>query len=235
MHRCQLHLLVILVCCAGTIVSTGCTDRNRVRKPDFWPFSRHTSDKVPGIPSPAERIAVLRKLGQKAAWAKPAEQEKISSELAASFQVEADPLIRVEIVRAISGYPTAAAASVLDAAVHDSDSDVRLAACEAWGERGGPEAVAKLSEALASDVDTDVRLMAAQALGNTGDAGAVAALGQALEDRDPAMQYLAVRSLRQVTGEDFGNDVNQWRQYAKGEMPTPSAPVSVADRIRRLF
>ncbi|MFH1267133.1 MAG: HEAT repeat domain-containing protein [Planctomycetota bacterium] len=236
MHRYQSHLLVILTCCIGTIVSSGCAGAKPMRKPEFWPFNRQTSDTVPGIRPPAERVAVLRKMGKKAAWAKPEEQERISGELASAFRGEPDPLVRAEIVRAISRYPTVAAASVLEVAVDDSDADVRLIACEAWGRRGGPEAVAKLSEALASDVDPDVRLMAARGLGKAGESGAVAPLGEALEDRDPAMQYVAVESLREVTGEDFDNDVNQWRQYVKGEEPTPSQPpVSIAERFRRLF
>jgi hypothetical protein len=35
--------------------------------------------------------------------------------------------------------------------------------------------------------------------------------------------------------EDFGNDVNQWRQYVKGETPKPARPVSIADRFRHMF
>jgi HEAT repeat protein len=174
-------------------------------------------------------------MGRKAAWAKPDEQERISGELAAAFPVEADPLIRLEIVRALDGYPTAAAASTLDAALGDSDGDVRIAACKVWGERGGPEAVAKLQGVLASDLDQDVRLAAARALGETGDPAAVSALGDALADADPAMQYRAVQSLRSVTGEDFGNDVNRWRQYVRGESPAPENPTPIVQRFRRLF
>lgn len=231
-HR---NLLAMVVFYLGAIGCAGCADLEQIGRPQFWPFNWQTSDVIPGVTPPAERIALLRKMGAKASWAEPAEQERMSGELAAAFQVEADPLIRIEIVRALSGYPTTAAASVLDAAVDDSDPDVRLAACQAWGKRGGAEAAAKLSEVLSSDMDTDVRLTALQALGEAGDAGAVAALGEALEDRDPATQYQAMQSLRKVTGEDFGNDVGLWRQYVKGEVPDPSSPVSVAERVRRRF
>ena len=228
-------LLIVLIFGIGMTGSAGCTDLKPSRKLGFWPFNQETTDTVPGIPPPAERIAVLRKMGKKASWAKPDEQERISGELAAAFRVEADPLIRMEIVHALSGYPTAASASVLHAALSDSDADVRVAACEAWGKRGGAEAAATLSGVLSSDVDVDVRLTAARALGETGDPGAVAALGEALEDRNPAMQYRAVSSLRKISGEDFGNDVNRWRQYAKGEMPAPAEPISVVERMRRMF
>jgi HEAT repeat protein len=201
-----------------------------------WPFNRNRSDTVPGIPSPAERIATLRKMRQQAAWAKPDEQASTSGELAAAFQAESDPLVRIEILRAIAAYPPSeASTAVLQASLEDPEPDVRVAACIAWGERGGPEAVAKLSDALANDANADVRLTAAKALGKTGDRGAVAALGKALEERNPAMQYQAVASLREVTGENLGNDVDQWRQYVKGEPPTPSKPISIAERIRHVF
>jgi len=227
--------LLWMVVYLGAIGCAGCADLTPVKGPDWWPFPWETPDVVPGVTPPAERIALLRKMGEKAAWAKPAEQERISGELAAAFQVEADPLIRIEIVRAVSGYPTTAAKSVLDAAIKDSDADVRLVACRAWGRRGGAEAVAKLSEVLSSDMDTDVRLTALKALGETGDARAVAALGEALEERDPATQYQAMQSLRKVTNEDFGNDVGRWRQYVKGEVPDPAKPVSIAEQFRRWF
>lgn len=231
----------------------GCAELDLAPSGPIFPWEKAKTDVVPGLASPADRIAVVRKLRQKAAWAKPAEQERISGELAAAFADEADPLIRAEIVRAAGGYRTATAASVLRTAVNDSDSDVRVGACEGWGKRGGPEAVEILSSTLASDVDSDVRLAAARALGQTGDhtpkpleyggfvwglgadPRAVAALGKILDDRDPAMQYVAVQSLRNVTGKDFDGDVDRWRQYVRGETPGPKKPVSIAERIRGMF
>jgi hypothetical protein len=52
-----------------------------------------------------------------------------------------------------------------------------------------------------------------------------------LDDPDPAMQYRAVMSLRQVTGQNFGNDVARWKAYVKGEPPPASKPVSIANRL----
>ena len=223
--------LIVLTLCICTLLA-GCASHPTR---GIWPFNRDFTDTVPGIPSPSERIAVLRKMGKKAGWAKPDERERISAELAAAFPAETDPLIRMEIVRAAAGYQTASAASVLESALADSDADVRIVTCEAWGERGGAESVAKLSEVLARDVDVDVRLTAARALGETGDATAAIALGDALEDGDPAMQYLAVKSLRKVTGEKFDNDVNQWLQYVRTQYPTQREPVSVVERIDQTY
>jgi HEAT repeat protein len=151
----------------------------------------------------------------------------------ASIKTEKDPLIRVEIIRALGRYPGPDADAVLKAALSDADTHVRVAGCEAWGKRGDSQAVKLLAEALRGDVDADVRLAAARALGETKNREAVASLGEALNDSDPAMQYRAVLSLRQVTGKNLGNDVNRWQQYVKGDLPESSP--SLTERMRRMF
>ena len=113
--------------------------------------------------------------------------------------------------------------------------DVEIAACEAWGHRAGPEAVDVLSQALAGDPDIDIRLAAARALGKTGDGAAMAALAGALEDRDPALQYRAIRSLASVTDQNFGDDVNRWREYCRDEIPASPRPVIAAEKTGPLF
>jgi HEAT repeat protein len=91
-----------------------------------------------------------------------------------------------------------------------------------------------LAETLSSDTDVDVRLAAAKALSTAADPDAVKALGQALEDADPAMQFVAVASMKNVTGKDLGNDVNAWRQLAKQPDP-PVRERSWAGRLKQIF
>ncbi len=227
---------LVLVFWLLVIGATGCANFDLTAGPSCWRFPwDEKPDVVPGITSPTERIEILQKMREKAAWAKPAEQQRISAELAESIRVEADPLIRAEIVRALAEYPTQAATSVLQAALKDSDTEVRVAACEALAKQGGTEATTVLGEALSGDVDLDVRLAAARALGQTNDERALAALGVALEDQNPAMQHRAVASLRKLTGENFGNDVNRWREYVNSDRSKPAKPVSIAERFRRMF
>ena len=88
---------------------------------------------------------------------------------------------------------------------------------------------------LTSDVSHDVRLASARALGKIKDQRAVAALGDALADSDPAMQYRAVLSLKEITGQDLGNNVDRWRQYVKEGHPLQAQPTSMADRLKRIF
>jgi HEAT repeat protein len=222
---------ILWVLCGLAVVATaGCAE---LELPYWVPFQGPPSDKIPGVVTPAERIAELGKLSEKAASASPAEKQQISRQLAASIQTEKDPLIRVEIIRALGRYPGPDAEVILKAALTDDDVHVRVAACEAWGRHGDAQAVKLLSDMLRSDVDPDVRLAAAKALGETKNAEAVATLGEALSDDNPAMQYRAVLSLQEVTGKDLGNDVERWQRYVKGEQPEPTP--SLSERLRRMF
>ena len=198
-----------------------------------WPWDKPKPvEQASDIPSPAETTAAIQKMGEEAAKATPEEQQRLSQQLSEMIRKEKDPLIRAEIVRVVAKCSTATATQVALAAIKDPDSDVRLAACDALGKRGGAAAVAALSDALKLDLESEVRLAAAKALGETHDPAAVPALGVALEDQDPAMQYRAVNSLRAISGKDLGNDVQRWRQYVKGELPPEP---TFAERLRNLF
>ena len=66
-----------------------------------------------------------------------------------------------------------------------------------------------------------MRLAATAALGKIKSPEAIQGLAVALEDRDPAMQYVAVEWMKSVTGKDYGPNVEAWRQVAAGGTPPP--------------
>ena len=227
------RLFAVSSFCFLGLVLAGCSGLDEV--PSWLPMLQEKDDDLPGVPSPHEKIERLRNLAQKATWAKAQQKQQTSAELARSLAEEEDPAIRAEIVRTLGEYPGVEADSALRAALNDPDPDVRVAACRAWGKRGDADAARVLGGILAGDVDKDVRLAAARALGLSKNSAAIAALGGALEDKDPAMQYRAVLSLRSFTGKDFGNDVNRWREYVKNGSPQPAESISIAERIRAIF
>jgi HEAT repeat protein len=224
---------IFFLCLAAMLAFSGCADLGEL--PTWVPFQGPISDTLPGVTTPAQRMARLQKLADTTAWQRPEQKRQITAELIVAYRTEQDLLIKTEIVRALGNYPGPDADEVLRSAVVDPETDIRLAACRAWAKRGGPEATALLAGRLVGDVDFDVRMAAAKALGEGKDPAAVAALGRALDDGDPAMQYRAVVALQNITGKDYGNDVNQWRQYVKGETPKPAKPVSLAERIQKIF
>ena len=52
---------------------------------------------------------------------------------------------------------------------------------------------------------------------------AVLGLSAAIKDRDPALQYAGVQAMKSASGQDLGNDVEAWRQYAS--TLAPAAPL----------
>lgn len=190
---------------------------------------------MPGVVTPAEKIAQLKKLASEAAKSDQDTKRRVVAQLVGSIRNETDSLIRAETIRTLGDYPDPAADSIMKAALNDPDADVRIAACEAWGKRADAQAAGLLAPTLASDVNQDVRLAAARALGKNKDQQAIAALGEALTDSDPAMQYRAVLSLKESTGQDLGNNVDRWRQYVQEKHPPPTQPTSIADRTKKIF
>ncbi len=217
------RLLPLLVC--AMVVAAGCAS-----------VKTDGPDTLSGVISPTERIKDLRDLAQNAATKNPTEKQMIAQQLAGDFQHEHDPLIRAQIVRTLAVYPGPLSDAVLHQAVKDPDNDVRTADCESWGQRGNADAAGTLAGILNSDTDHDVRIAAVRALAHAHQQVAIVALAGALEDKDPAMQYCAVVSLREITGQDMGNDVNKWRDYCKTNRLKPQQPSpSLAERIWHPF
>lgn len=225
------HRVLLLLSGFLVAVASGCADFDIL--PSWFPFQDPVSDELPGVVAPSARIEQYRQFSGKAAHSGPEEKIRVAEQLASDIRTEKDPLIRLEMIRVLGEYPSSESDAILKAAMSDADTSVRVAACEAWGRRADSDAVAILAEAVRSDVDSDVRLAAAKALGATRNSAAVPILGEALGDQDPAMQYRAVLSLKQVTGKDLGNDVTRWQKFIQGEQPEP--PASWAQRLQHIF
>ncbi len=79
----------------------------------------------------------------------------------------------------------------------------------------------------------DVRLEAARALGRHKGPEAAKALALSLEENDPAIQRVAMESLKTSTGKDYGMSVKSWREFLEGGSPKPPDPPSWAERLRQ--
>jgi HEAT repeats len=184
------------------------------------------------IITPAMRISAIREAGARARDVDATEQAKSVDELVAQIRTERDPIVRRAIQEAIAEHPTQLAREVLIAGLNDDDLDVRLACCNKLGSRGEPEAVPALRGVLEGNEKLDVKLAAADALGKINTPESIAALSLAVKDRDPALQYAGVESLKLLSGQDLGNDVKAWQQFAEQGQPPASQPeVSVADKL----
>lgn len=204
------------------LVAMGCAS---------WPF--HAKERT-SILTPGMRMSAIQEMGARAEEIDSTEQARLAEQLATQIQTEPDPLVRKAIQEAIAEYSTPLAGQVLLAGLSDDDLDVRLACCQKLGQRAEVTSIAKLKIVIENDDELDARLAAVDALGNIASPESVSALSIAVNDRDPAMQYAAIQSLRAVSGLDLGNDVRAWRDYAAGKQPQVSPPteVSVAERIK---
>jgi HEAT repeat protein len=207
--------------------STGCTVT-----PDMWPFR---DNEITNYPTPALRTGAIREFAAKSNGLDTPEQQEITSQLARQIQVEPDPLVRAAIVETITKFNTPLAGQVLMAGLGDNDPIVRRKCCHGLGEKAQLTAIEPLARVLREDGDPDVRLAATKALGRLESPEAIKALTTALQDRDPAMQFAAMQSVKQLSGEDFGGDVRAYLQYAQGESPAvKEREISVAERLREL-
>ncbi len=161
-------------------------------------------------------------------------QQEFTQDLVRMMLEEHDPRVRSKILETAAEYDTAAATAICTGAMQDPNEMVRLRACDVWAKRGGAEAVQLLATRFQTDADLDVRLRALKMLGELKDKQAIPVLARALEDGDPAVQYRAVASLKQVSGRDLGNDVNAWREWA-ADPEAHKAEWSIAEGFRRLF
>jgi hypothetical protein len=199
-------------------------------RPTFWPFPER---ELTTYNTPAMRVDAVRDFAMRSTGVDSPEQRQITDQLARQIQVEPDSLVRQAIVQSIAEFRTPMAQQVLEAGLADENPAVRVECCRALGRRAETASVTRLATALRGDKNQDVRLAAVAALGKINSPEAIKALAVALDDRDPAMQYAGVQSLKSITGKDYGPDVEAWRQVAAGAPPAAPAP-SIADRMRML-
>jgi HEAT repeat protein len=195
----------------------------------MWPFPER---ELTTYNTPSMRADALEQFAMRSTGVDSPEQRQITDQLARQMQIEPDPLVRRVVVKAIAEFRTPMAQQVLEAGLADENSMVRVACCQGLGRRGDANSVACLSNSLRTDEDIDVRLAAADALGKTNSPEAVQALIVALDDRDPALQYAGVQSMKLLTGQDYGPDVQTWRQVAAGGSPPPQPAPSLAERLK---
>ncbi len=181
-----------------------------------------------------QRIDELTAEAKRATQGPSADQVTFTRGLAKQLLSEHDPRVRAAMLTIAADFDTPAAAAICRGGMEDPEPRVRMAACEAWSRRGGPDAVSLLAARVDADADLDVRLKALRELGALGSDAAVPALARALEDPDPAIQYRAVGSLKQVSGRDLGDDVNAWRAWA-ADPNAKGTEWSIAEGFRRLF
>tara|TARA_B100000945_G_scaffold260446_1_gene218583 strand:+ start:2771 stop:3478 length:708 start_codon:yes stop_codon:yes gene_type:complete len=166
-----------------------------------------------------EKESFLEELREDADSLPILEQRRHATALSKQISQEQVPVVRRELVRTLAHFHIVESEAGLKTAMQDSDSDIRLVACKAWGTRPGDVAKTVLLTAVRSDEDTDVQSAALRVLGNFQGQDVFDELKKALKSRDPAVQYAGIQGLRIFTGEDWGEDPETWVAGLEGKSP----------------
>ena len=224
------------------------------------PLFEARSDKITDLMPSPERKKLIQLKGEKGAKAPEAEKEILVAQLMVEYRTSADQNMRREAVDAMAKIPHPKRDFYMKEMLRDNDPFIRISVLEAMGKSFNgerSELVDLLVDRMKTDTDKDVRLRATELLGPIGSACAgrgnkglpttftrdpeqanrvESALGEMLLDKVPAVRYQAMRSLHQVTGKDYGENINRWIayiQYTKSEIPAPPKERSFAEKIPR--
>lgn len=223
--------LVLLV-----VPSIGCVTGFETDLGQYWPTNRSGWKKDEQLaPTFQTQIARMQSLRKEVGRLPQPQQQKITSDMSGLVSNSPNALLRAEAVAILAEIPSPEATQALRVAFNDKDVDVRIAGCRAWGRRGDAEALQMLSSVVEHDEDLDVRLAATEELSNFKHWDAVRALGLALDDKNPALQHRAVQSLKEVSGESYGDNVPAWREYVAGRNPPQPEPPSLTERLTNWF
>lgn len=224
-------LLAIVPGLLGVIA--GCQDgpipENRGLNP--WARKQWEEDEKLG-PTYYKRMDELAAIRAKAPGLAESERARLAQEIVDVYSQDPSPAMRSELIRTLAYLPTSTAQRGLAEALQDEDPDVRTAACQGLARVRGEESLRLLAKtADNTDENLDVRIAAVRGLGNYKDDAAMQALGVALEDSDPAIQKVAIESLRHNTGRDYGHSVPAWKEFLAGGNPAKPAGPSLAERV----
>lgn len=183
------------------------------------------------IQVPAQQVAAVRDIARQSTGADTQEQRQIVAGLVTALESENDPMLREATLETIAAFGVPQAREALASGLVDADPFVRIKCCKLLAGRADPDATTQLARVLREDANFDVRVAAARSLGQAPEGKPL--LVAALQDRDPAMQFVGVEAMKQLTGQDYGGDVSAYLALAQGETPTPSPEqprVNVAER-----
>lgn len=129
-----------------------------------------------------------------------------------------EPNVRAAATRALGNHGGPEHASLIARNLGDTQKMVRIEAARAMQRIHNPETIPLLIARLSRDAEPeeDVRCEVAEALGQYPDARVLQALVGALGDRQLRVTHSANRSLRTLTGQDFGLDRKSWLAWIDG-------------------
>jgi hypothetical protein len=208
-----------LAAMTGLFFSTGCADGlwYQMKKANPYYRAEWKRDEELG-PTFVQRLDELQLLRKSLPAMDPADQATWAARLEHLIMNDASPEFRAQATSTVALVRGESTIRALNAASTDSSEKVRLSACKAWQQMGGPEARDMLlTLATKEGESTSIRQAAIEGLAGYDESEVREALVQLLDDRSPAIQYQVTRSLTAMTGQDLGGDMQAWRDLMSGK------------------
>jgi len=235
LKRACLRLSMLAI--AALALLAGCADGPvpEMRRLNPWLRKQWNEDEQ-RVTTYHRKVADLADLRAKAPHLPPAERDETAAHVVDWLKEEKSPALRVEFVRTLAAFDSPVAQDALLASMNDEAASVRVVACKALGHKPDAAGFQALSHAVTADNDLDVRLIAARELGKFRGFESPQSLRPALDDRDPALQVAAMRSLEKLDGhKEYRRSAAAWREHLDGGTPTPPPPPSIAELARQYW
>jgi len=126
-----------------------------------------------------------------------------------------DPTVRAACVKALGIHGHTQDAQLIAIQLEDVDPMVRWEAAKSLQHIHHESAVGPLIKILRDDEDVDVKMATAYALGQYAQPRVFHALVGTLNDQSFGVVYEGCRALCTLTGQDLGEDANDWMAWAK--------------------
>jgi hypothetical protein len=225
--------LVALVALAVTGCQDGPMYALKVANP-FYSWREWGADEKIGV-TDHERRKQLSVLAETAGDLPPEKQQFWAGQLEKLIETDQSPEMRRLAVRAVSRMEVPNATAMIEQGLDDASLKVRMEACQALGRRPDEESTRLLVATIGTETDLDVRHAAMAALAQHDNSISRDALKMALSDRNPATRSLAIDSLKEVTGMNYGDDPQVWIAALNGQTVEAAEPTRLADRVREFF
>ncbi len=177
---------------------------------------------------PNARYFAYDKLAASRTYENDEQKTRAATLLTAKLKSGSEPIAtRAIICRTLGMLGKPVARQVILTATNDEDPLVRAEACRALGRVGRPEDGTILARIMILDNGSiESRVAAVESLGDlkSTDRRIYELLVQGMEDPQPAVRVACLKSLRAISGKDFGVDPLAWKKFVDDTNPKPATP-----------
>jgi HEAT repeat protein len=205
--------LARLILCAAALGLPACGARHIGTTAGS--FLRHAREDT----DPNLRYLAYAKLADPACYTQgdPQKEEAVKLLSESLHGREQSLAIRATICKSLGQIGLPSARPALLQALRDPDPLIRSEAARALGLVGTPDDATALAQVMTTDISRDCRVAAIDALASLrgADARIDLKLAEGMQNPDPAIRASSYAALRDITGQDLGEDFRPWAQLAQ--------------------